>query len=519
MIGMTLCSGIGAPEMAAPWVDWRFASEIEPFPRDVLQQRFDYKLPAEQNQGEALLWGDMTEVTPDLLRDRGVPLPELLVAGTPCQAFSIAGLRKGVEDERGNLTLKFVEICHAIVDARSDGKLVVLWENVPGVLSDKGNAFGNFLGGLVGADDALCHPSGESWPSEGMVEGPRARLVWRVLDAQYFGLAQRRKRVFVVVDFGGAIDPAKVLFERQGLQGNTPPSRETGQEATGGSGSGASHWSGGPHPSLNQSHNTGGIGASNQEIFSQQGAGIVEATHDVAGTMISRQTSGGFSNSIDHAAGGYMAIHHEATGYDKQAIGEYGDNDIASTCSARDHKDATDLVVAVFDPNQITSKTNRSTPSPELSHTLPAAPTPPVMFPIMPQNSGKDYKAREVDVTQPLMAGGPVGGNQGGDFIVKSAVAFAQNQVGEVRVGDVENTLNTNFNASGRNTAMTQYGPTVRRLMPLECARLQGFLDDHCAITYRGKPATDGPQYKAYGNSMAVKNIKWIMDRIREYAL
>ena len=272
MIGMTLCSGIGAPEVAAPWVDWRFASEIEPFPREVLQQRFDYKLPADQNQGEALLWGDMTEVTPDLLRDRGGPLPDLLVAGTPCQAFSIAGLRKGVEDERGNLTLKFVEICHAIVDARPDGKLAVLWENVPGVLSDKGNAFGNFLGGLVGADNPLLpspkpsrgksrdcwkwHPEKRieltdengnktgkirkikahhtiSWPSEGMAEGPRARLAWRVLDAQYFGLAQRRKRVFVVVDFGNAVDPAKVLFERQGLQGNTPPGRETREGVTG----------------------------------------------------------------------------------------------------------------------------------------------------------------------------------------------------------------------------------------------------------------------------------------------
>ncbi len=225
-----MCSGIGAPELAAPWVDWRFGSEIEPFPRAVLQDRFGYRLPEDQNQGEPLLWGDMTEVTPDLLRSRGIPLPELVVAGTPCQAFSVAGLRKGTEDARGNLTLKFVEILHELAAARPDGKLAVLWENVPGVLSDKGNAFGCFLGGLVGAVDALQPPTVGSWPGEGMVQGPRARAAWCVLDAQWFGVAQRRRRVFVVVDFGGAVDPAAVLLEPDRLRGNSAPRREAGKD-------------------------------------------------------------------------------------------------------------------------------------------------------------------------------------------------------------------------------------------------------------------------------------------------
>ena len=229
IIGMTLCSGIGAPEVAAPWVDWRLASEIEPFPRAVLQERFGYKTPDQHHQGEPLLWGDMTEVTPDLLRSRGIPLPDLIVAGTPCQAFSVAGARKGLADARGNLTLAFVEICHAIVAARSAGKLAILWENVPGVLSDRGNAFGCFLGGLVGALDALPPPGNGSWPSEGMVQGPRARAAWAVHDAQWFGVAQRRRRVFVVVDFGGCVDPAAVLLEPDRLRGNSPPRREAGQ--------------------------------------------------------------------------------------------------------------------------------------------------------------------------------------------------------------------------------------------------------------------------------------------------
>ena len=78
MIGWTMCSGIGAPEMAAPDIDWRLASEIEPFPRDVLQQRFGYRAPDDHNQGDPLLWGDFTEITPDLAKRRGVPLPDLL---------------------------------------------------------------------------------------------------------------------------------------------------------------------------------------------------------------------------------------------------------------------------------------------------------------------------------------------------------------------------------------------------------------------------------------------------------
>lgn len=229
MIGATFCSGIGAPEVAAPWVDWRLASEIEPFPRAVLQERFGYRLPEDHNQGDPLLWGDMTEVTPDLLRSRGIPLPDLIVAGTPCQDFSVAGLRAGLSGDRGNLTLSFVEICHAIVAARPDGKLAVLWENVPGVLSDRGNAFGCFLGGLVGAMDALPPPADGSWPCEGMVQGPRARAAWAVLDAQWFGVAQRRRRVFVVVDFGNCVDPAAVLLEPDRLRGDSPPRREAGE--------------------------------------------------------------------------------------------------------------------------------------------------------------------------------------------------------------------------------------------------------------------------------------------------
>lgn len=228
MIGATFCSGIGAPEIAAPWVDWQLASEIEPFPREVLQHRFAYRDARSANVGPRL-WGDFTALKPRHFRRMSVPFPDIIVAGTPCQDFSIAGPRNGVEGDRGNLTLQFIRSAHAIQSARSDGRLIVLWENVPGILSDKSNAFGAFLGGMVGAMDALPQPPDGRWSVEGMVEGPRARAAWAVLDAQWFGLAQRRKRVFVVFDFGNAVDPAAVLFDRDSLRGNSPPRRETGQ--------------------------------------------------------------------------------------------------------------------------------------------------------------------------------------------------------------------------------------------------------------------------------------------------
>jgi DNA (cytosine-5)-methyltransferase 1 len=240
MIGATFCSGIGAPEIACPEIDWRLASEIERFPRAVLMHRYGV-VPATQSSARdsgRYLWGDMTALRVRHMRRLGIPFPNVIVAGTPCQAFSIAGARKSLDDARGNLTLQFVRMVHAIRKATrdADGRSVLrwlLWENVPGVLSTKDNAFGCFLSGLVGADDPLCTPDGSRWPDAGMVAGPFARAAWRILDAQYFELAQRRRRVFVVVGFGDDCDPAAVLFERLGLHGNHAPGREVRQDVTG----------------------------------------------------------------------------------------------------------------------------------------------------------------------------------------------------------------------------------------------------------------------------------------------
>jgi DNA (cytosine-5)-methyltransferase 1 len=401
MVGWTMCSGIGAPEVAAPWVDWRLAAEIENFPRAVLQSRFGYKLPADHNQGDPLLWADMTEVTPDLARAHGIPLPDVLVAGTPCQAFSVAGLRKGTDDARGNLTLKFVETCHAIVNARHDGRLTVLWENVPGVLSDSGNAFGCFLGGIVGADDALPSPDGGSWPGVGMVSGPRARAAWRVLDAQYFGVAQRRRRVFVAVDFGGAVDPAAVLFERQSLRGNTAPSRDQKQSAA---------------PSIAPCLR--GRGNASHRLDTDA---YVASSGDIAHCL----NAGGMGR-IDYETETMIAV-----GFGAQNSASQGDG--VST---------------------------------EIFATLDKSKIPAIAF----------------------------GMDNGMAHCLRSGAS------------KVDKPDSTTYVATPW---------AVRRLTPGECHSLQGFPQGHCAITYRGKLAADGPQYKALGNSMAVPVIAWIMDRIR----
>ena len=217
----SVCSGIEAASVAWEPLGWKAAwfSEIEPFPCEVLKHHY----PDVPNLG------DMTTL-PERILSGEVEAPDLFCGGTPCQAFSVAGLRKSLGDARGNLSLTFCEIANAIDDTRLVRGLpasIVFWENVPGVLSTTDNAFGCFLAALVGGDEPLNAPDG--WPNAGCVDGPQRSAAWRVLDAQYFGVAQRRRRVFVVASARADFDPAKVLFEWGGVRRDTAPSRETGK--------------------------------------------------------------------------------------------------------------------------------------------------------------------------------------------------------------------------------------------------------------------------------------------------
>jgi DNA (cytosine-5)-methyltransferase 1 len=175
-------------------------------------------------------FGDMTTL-PERILSGEVEAPDVFCGGTPCQAFSVAGLRNSLDDARGNLSLTFVGIANAIDhvrSVRSDAPAIVFWENVPGVLSTKDNAFGCFLGALAGEDDPII-PPGEKWTNAGCVYGPQRAVAWRVLDAQYFGVAQRRRRVFVVASARDDFDPASVLFEFDSVRRDSAPSRETGK--------------------------------------------------------------------------------------------------------------------------------------------------------------------------------------------------------------------------------------------------------------------------------------------------
>jgi DNA (cytosine-5)-methyltransferase 1 len=397
----SVCSGIEAASVAWHPLGWQAAwfSEIEPFPCAVLAHHY----PDVPNLG------DMTPL-PDRIRSGEVEAPDLFCGGTPCQAFSVAGLRQSLADDRGNLSLTFCEIANAI-DTKRDQPCIVFWENVPGVLSTKDNAFGCFLAGLAGENAPLVAPGGR-WSNAGFVDGPKRAVAWRVLDAQYFGVAQRRRRVFVVASARADFDPAAVLFEFDGVRRDFAPSRETGQE--------------------------------------------------VAGTFTARAKSGGWGQNPNLAAGGYM----QPVAARMVAFGEYVDDGTASAMKARDYKDATDLVAqAVVGTIEATLGRSRG-------------------------------------------AGTPLSA-------VVQTVAFAQNQLGEVRAGDVFNTINTNGNASGRNTPMVQTAMQVRRLTPVECERLQGFPDGYTNIPWRKKSESpDGPRYKALGNSWAVPVVRWIGERI-----
>jgi len=377
----SVCSGVEAASVAWHPLGWepQWFSEIEKFPSAVLANHY----PDVPN------FGDMTKFK-EWPNDRSI---DLLVGGTPCQSFSVAGLRKGLDDPRGNLMLTYL----AIAERYRPRWLV--WENVPGVLSsNKGRDFGTFLGALGKLNYGFAS---------------------RVLDAQYFGVAQRRKRVFVVGYLGDWRPAAAVLFERESLSGNTAPRRTPGKSI-------ASTVTQGPP-------------------FSRTGNERVECEAIVP-----------------------VSSTHRMRGF-----GDYASDGSASALKARDYKDATDLIAF---PAEMSGTQSASTT--ELSPSLAVTHTTAVAWSIMPMNSGRDYKARQVDVAQPLMAGGPVGGNQGGDFVQASQ---------------------------------------VRRLTPTECERLQGFPDNYTKIAWRGKildDCPDGPRYKALGNSMAVPVMRWIGERI-----
>lgn len=237
----SVCSGIEAASVAWEPLGWKPAwfAEIEKFPSAVLATHW----PTVANFGDMTLLAHKVEMNE-------IEAPDLIVGGTPCQSYSIGGKRKGLSDQRGLLTLKFVELADAIDDKRrasGNKEAIIVWENVTGAFSSKDNAFGHFLAGLAGEIEAFQpgpRPAvGSSskfwrwdkktgkhipvWSKRGVVIGRQRRVAWRTFDAQYFGVAQRRPRILLVASARDDFDPAQVLFESDCMRRANSPTKQT----------------------------------------------------------------------------------------------------------------------------------------------------------------------------------------------------------------------------------------------------------------------------------------------------
>ena len=423
---LSVCSGIEAATVAWHPLGWTPVafSEIEAFPCAVLAHHY----PSVANLGDMTKFQEWPDLEPDVL-----------VGGTPCQSFSVAGLRKGLDDPRGNLMLTYLAI------ARRYRPRWVVWENVPGVLSSGGGR--DFAALLRGLDEL-----GYGW-------------AYRVLDAQYFGVPQRRRRVFVVGCLGGWQRAAAVLFERHSLSGHPAPRREKGQTVA---------------PCLGDCSNGGGANGPGRTVDTAESLipsianpltarmhKGVNTTCDEGQTMIAHTLRGeGFNASEDGTGRGTPLV---PVAFNWQASGK-------QTTLGANTLGANTVQAVAFDTSQITSKTNRSNPQVgDPCHTL------------------------HQGATHHIAVAFNVRGRDGGAMPEVTDVASLRA-------------------ASGGSSRSYVAAMSVRRLTPKECARLQGFPDDYLDITYRNKPAADGPKYKALGNSMAVPVMRWIGKRIAQVA-
>lgn len=445
----SVCSGIEAATIAWHPLGWmaEFFAEIERFPSEVLAHHYGSNLPDEPlSRNAPPNLGDMTRFQewPDADLD-------VLVGGTPCQAFSVAGLRKGLADPRGNLALTYL----AIAD-RYRPRWVV-WENVPGVLSSNGGRdFGAFLGGLG--------ELGYGW-------------AYRVLDAQYVrvdgyerAVPQRRRRVFVVGCLGDWRRAGAVLFEPESLSGHPAPRREAREGVAAdvapsltASGRGVERpgETRGQDPVVAVSQAYGGGNTSGPinaaACLTAKGQRIdfeVEtfvATRDVAATLTRGAESGG--------KGGYAGRRQE----DDDNLVAHAVAPAITSNPYGDHESREGLLVA---------------------HTLRA----------------EGFDASEDGTGR----GNPLVPFEATHDVAGTMMSYAKS-------GGDSNRID---NAAAGYMAVHPEGWAVRRLTPTECERLQGFPDGYTAIPRGGKPAADGPRYKALGNSMAVNAMRWIGRRI-----
>jgi DNA (cytosine-5)-methyltransferase 1 len=477
---LSLCSGIEAATVAWHPLGWEAVaySEIERFPSEVLAHHY----PNTPNLGDMTKFKEWTNVS-DV---------DLLVGGTPCQSFSVAGLRKGLDDPRGNLMLTYLAI------AKQHRPNWLVWENVPGVLSSNGGRdFGSFLGGL-----AECGYG----------------FAYRVLDAQFFGVAQRRRRVFVVGYLGDWRAAAAVLFERHSLQGHPAPSREKRQSVTASVGAGAD---GG-----NADRVIIGHAEVTSALCASDGPKGVSDQYAHEGKLIAMaHGQGGAEISFDRSP--TLTCVHEAPIILDRAAFNQGAN--AQYKFRAEHSETMDSLVArgphaVLQPaygipgNWIGRKPenggNATEPMYDIAPCLTKADQHGVAQPICLMDQGGSVMNIEHDMTGTLRRE-----THGHEPIVMQPVgAFKPGQSAQAHSIGYESEMAPTLEAGsgGNNKPAVHVGMAVRRLTPKECERLQGFPDGYTDIKSKNKPTPDGPRYKALGNSMAVPVMAWIGQRIEQ---
>lgn len=428
----SVCSGIEAATMAWHSLGWKpqWFSEIEPFPSAVLQHHY----PNIPNLG------DMTLIHSNPIFNETTI--DVLVGGTPCQSFSVAGLRKGMEDSRGNLALEF---CRIADKAKPQW---IVWENVPGVLSSNG---GKDFGSLLGALGELGYG-----------------FAYRILDAQNFGVPQRRRRVFVVGYLGDWRPAAAVLFESESLCGNIAESRSKREKVT-------------------RKVETSVVNYSESGEWwdgGQTAASLTTRCHDQY-----MPDKGHFSAVIQNEE--KTALCFKVRGGVSENSGIQGGVPGKSAGKGYLGSEEKSFTIATS-PDQWLFEDKKTIVLDRASFN-------------QGQNAQYEPKIEESNTTPTLIARGPHAVFHVAVDMYNMSINEKTSQTLSSSASDINHTSGTITNAR------------VRRLTPIECERLQGFPDNFTNIPYRKKEESpDGPRYKALGNSMAVPVMAWIGKRIQE---
>ncbi len=432
---------------------------------------------------------------------------------------------------------------------------------MPGVLSDRTNAFGHFLGGLAGEDGAL-EPAGQGWTHAGFVSGPRRAVAWRLLDAQYFRLAQRRRRCFVVAGARDGVDPAAILFESDGARRDTAPGREAGQAPAAAAGAGAARnrvadrtlrsgiagtlssrttgggglgtgfdLAGGLQPVVRAGRRRGRGGDSppderqvpvwpHLEVGKRTGA---SANTPRAGLGVGAAGAPMFTPQASARHGVAVGAYAFQPRLARNGRGDMGElvNALTAQAGQSGRGDAAPCVALAFKASHYTRGKDGApcVICPPLPADADRGDQDPLICiaPVIGFSCKDDGTGAQMGVSPTLRAMGHQASraNAGGQL----AIAFAENTRGELRLegGDGARTgaLSAGGGKPGQGMPAVVEGLAVRRLTPRECERLQGFPDDWTLVPYRGRQAADGPRYRALGNAMAVPCMAFIGRRIQ----